>query len=158
MNSLALMHSPFSLAFRLHFIMLGEMSLWAVLRTAGKRIGMFPQCFVNMCDGVPLSCSVNPVCGRLGVSIYEVCCVLVIQTLLASWLWHCLGWMRLNGGYVVCAQKQSSNLGKKNPFTISLFIHIERKGDRFTSHSTFTLYWYQYGGPQRGILEVISYR
>jgi len=64
-----MMHCPFSPVFHLHFIMLGEMSLWAFLRTTVKRIGMFPHGFAMRCDVIPLSCSANLVWGSLGVSM-----------------------------------------------------------------------------------------
>lgn len=47
--------------------------------------------------------------------------------------------MSLSGGCVMGAQKQSTNLGKKNPLRIFLFTCFEREGARFISHATFTL-------------------
>lgn len=76
-NTLALMHSLFSLVFHLCFVMLGEISLWAFLRTAVKRIGMFPHRFVMRCDGVPLSCCANPILVESWDKYEEVCYVLV---------------------------------------------------------------------------------
>lgn len=38
------------------------------------------------------------------------------------------------------AQKQSVNLGKKNPLKIFLFTHFKREGSRFISHTPFTLF------------------
>lgn len=79
-NTLALMHSPFSLVFHLHFITLGEKSLCAFLRTAVKRIGMFPHRFVMRCDGVPLSCSANRIWGSLGLGMKKYAVFLFVRS------------------------------------------------------------------------------
>lgn len=76
-NTLALMHSSFSLQFHLHFIMLGEMSLWAFLRMAVKNIGMLPHCFIMSHDGIPLLSSANSILRESWGKYEEVCCVFV---------------------------------------------------------------------------------
>lgn len=83
-NILAMMHSPFSLVFQLCFIMIGEMSLWALLMTTVKRISMFPHLFVMRCDGVPLSCSCNLIWRSLGVRMKNYGVFLLLG--LALWL------------------------------------------------------------------------
>lgn len=71
-------------AVHLHFIMLGEMSLWAFLRMAVKRMGMLPHCFVMRRDGVPLSSSANPILRESWGKCEEVRCVFVCWGLLCD--------------------------------------------------------------------------